>query len=322
MARPMKKEIFIFLFLLIATSIEAGLYKTLKRGLETCKVYKSVHRKELVEITQELLASDRVHLDVKEAIQNKGRRVFLFEYPSDGMHIKGYISFVPSAAEQNLLVFIRGGSGIYEIKSPGDRSNFWGEHTIISSTYRGGPSPGRDEFGGRDVIDVKHLVDHIPKIEEQLGLCFTQREKIAVGFSRGGMQLFLALTRFPELATYFNRAVSVCGVLDLEQFLEKNPLISCLIRFCLFQKIDQNWKDMRNPLKLCHAYPKELPLLIIQSTNDPLIDPSVGKEMVGRLKAQNISVTYREKEGAAHCHHSLCEFIDQWLLSSEEADCS
>ena len=316
----MKKGIFALLFLVFATHAEANLFTTIKQGLKTCEMYKSVHRKELVEITEELLASDSVHLDVKRLILEKGRRVFLFEYPSDGMQIKGYISFVPKAQEQNLLVFMRGGSGVYDVKSPGDRINFWGDHTIISSTYRSGPSPGRDEFGGRDVVDVKNLVDHIPRLEQQLGISFTQKEKIAVGFSRGGMQLFLALKRFPELGDYFDRAVSVCGVLDLEHFSKGNPFFARLIRFTLLQRINQSWIDARNPLKICHTFPKGLPLLVIQGTNDQLVALSEGKEMVSRLRAQGVSVSYREKEGVSHCHHSFGETVNEWLLSSARAE--
>lgn len=310
--------LFLSVFLVLASPFtEAGFLNTITRGLKTAQLYQRVDRKDLVEITEELLSLDSVHAEVKQAILEKGRRVFLFEYPSDGMKIKGYLSFVPKEQREHLLVYFRGGSGIYLINSPGNRTNFLGNHTIISSTYRSGPSPGCDEFGGADVVDSKHLLEYIPILEEKLQTSFTEKEKIAVGWSRGGMQMFLAFDRFPEMHAYFDRAISVSGVLDLEHFLQHNPFIKKLIRYGLFQKINQEWIDQRNPLKNCDLFPKSLPLLVLQGTDDDMIDLSVGKKMVDQLKSKGCCVDYHEMEGTGHCHHTMGSAIVDWVASSK-----
>lgn len=305
----------VFLLLFDFTIVEAGVFRSLKEGLSTYNFYMKVHHKEIVDVTNDLIKYKQLDPVVEKAIRIKGRRVFLFEYPSGDMKVKGYVSFVPSCKKQKLLIFVRGGSGIYRIRFPGNRANFWGDHTIISTTYRGGPSPGRDEFGGSDVEDLKCLIDFIPSLEKKLGKVFTAKEKIAVSFSRGAMQFFSVLKQHPELKLFFNRAVSVCGLLDLEDFLNTHPSFEKMIRLFLLQKPSQEWKDLRNPVHNAVHFPKNLPLLIVQGGKDKIIDSKVGKNMFKRLKSLGCLVEYQENSEAGHCSHVLDSLILDWIDS-------
>lgn len=303
----------LILVLLSCSVLQANLIDRIKRGLEIAHIYNRVERKGLLEITDDVLASEKVDEEMKETIRSQKRRLFLFEYPSDGLMIKGYISFVPDCENHDLMLYLRGGSGLYEIRSPAHPTSFWGSNTVIGTTYRGGPSPGCDTFGGKDVADVKHLVEFLPELEKKLGVTFTQKKKIAVGFSRGGMQVFLALSRYPEFSSYFDGAASICGVLDLDQFLKCNQDIAKLLRVVLWQKMDQKWLDFRSPLANAASFPKDLPFLIIQSTHDHLVDLKAGHSMVKALKAHGANVEYHEIEGAIHCPLKAGQVILDWL---------
>lgn len=313
MAQSIFKIILGFALFCSCMCLEAGLVRTIRCGLNTSRLYKKVKGRELVEITDDLLASGRLDPQVERAIRNRGRRVFLFEYPSDGRQIKGYISFVPQAENQKLLVLLRGGSGIYLIRSPESSINFLDDHTVISTTYRGGPSPGRDEFGGADVADVKHLVDFIPILEKKLDLKITSREKVAIGFSRGAMQLFVALKRYPDLGAYFDRAIVVSGLLDFERFLTDHPFAKRMIHFFLHQRPTQEWISARNPMCHVDCYPNDLPLLVVQGGGDSLIEPSMGKAMVQKLKDRGCQVEYCEHPTAGHCSQRLNPMVLDWL---------
>ena len=78
--------------------------------LEFAKFYELPEGRDLGEITDKLLSSHLVKERQKQAIRDFDRRFFVFHYPSDGLKIKGIISFVSSPHEHPMLVLLRGGN--------------------------------------------------------------------------------------------------------------------------------------------------------------------------------------------------------------------
>ncbi len=301
----------------VLTDIPADMQIT-NYDLEAVRVIQQVDGKGLLEITDSLLVSEHVAQETKDLIQDKQRRIFLFEYPSDGLQIKGYVSFVPSCEKQPLLVFLRGGAEIYSINHPAHKSSFMKDYTVIATTYRGGVSPGKDEFGGKDVNDVNALVEFIPQLEKLLGQTFSNKEKYLLGWSRGGMEMFLALAQFPNLQTYFDKAVSMSGLLDLKQFLNDRPDACMMLEHGLGFSLVPKLVKKRNPIRYVKAIKTKIPLLILQGSDDKMISPKVGHAMLKTLKKRGHKVDYIEVEGGDHCLYNTpnsLDLVSDWLES-------
>lgn len=274
-------------------------------GLKACTIYKAVEGKGHLEITHAL--QEDASLD---------RRFVLFEYPSKDLLVKGYISYVPSCAKEPLVVFLRGGGLLFGLKSPANPYSFFGNYTVVGTTYRGGVSQGFDEYGGADVHDVKALIDFLPQLERKLGIQFTNKEKYLVGRSRGGMQMFLALIRYPELQHYFSKAIAVSGILDLKEYLKERKEMETILKTHFKYDGSSEWIKKRNPIEHIHQIRKELPILIVQGTDDIRVSLQTGYNMLNALKKRGCAVEYLEIDGASHSLKNIEENVDlliQWL---------
>ncbi len=272
-----------------------------KRCLEYLKFYEMPENQNFVDITENVLNSPLVHKDQKKSIRALNRKFFVFRYPSDGLKIKGLISFVKEA--QQTLLFLRGGNKIFGIVNPGMPLMCAKDYTIIATMYRGGAGEGTDEFGGEDLNDVKNLINFIPHLEKELGISIQTNNMFLLGASRGGMQMFLALARFPELQTRFSKIVSLCGLLDMEQHINARPDMEEMFgeEFGLIKGSNEEaWINKRNPLLAVEKIRKDLPILIIQGTADNRINLQEGYNMVRRLQTQGNQAIYWEIEGGNH----------------------
>ena len=286
---------------------------------EYAKFYEIPANTELKDITEDILQSPYVKDTQKKTIQQLNRRIFVFTYPSDGLKIKGVISFIPDSQEHPLLVFLRGGNKILGIVNPGSDLMCFDRYTVISTMYRDGVSEGKDEFGSNDVNDVKNLIDFIPELKNKLNLSFQDKKTYLLGRSRGGMQMFLALARFPEIQNRFSKVVSLSGLLDIRQNIASRPDMEEMFvkDFGLEKGInEEEWINKRDPLLTVDSIQSHLPILIIQGTNDNRVSLAEGYNMVSKLQMAGKNVTYLEVKGAKHCLIELEEKVDlirQWL---------
>ena len=289
---------------------------------EYAKFYEMPADVELKDITDELLQSSYVKDAQKKSIQKFNRRILVFTYPSDGFKIKGLISFVPDTENHPLLVFLRGGNRIFGILNPASDLMCFEHYTVISTMYRGGVSEGEDEFGGNDVNDVKNLMDFIPKLENTLNLSFQNKKTYLLGGSRGGMEMFLTLARFPQLQNQFSTIVSLSGMLDMRQCIaSRADMEEMFIKdFGLERGVnEEEWINKRDPLLTVDYIQSQLPILIIQATDDNRVSLAEGYSMVSKLQIAGKNVTYWEIEGAKHCLSNIEERVDlilNWLPDS------
>lgn len=275
---------------------------------EYAKFYATPSDTDFYEITSAILASPYVLDAQKNSIRTFGRRTFVFSYPSDGLKVKGLISFTPEANQKPLLFFLRGGTENWGIINPGADYMCPENYSIIATLYRGGVSQGKDEFGGEDVDDVKNLIEYIPVLENKLAAKFQSEKMFLIGGSRGGMQMFLALTRFPELQQRFRKIVSLSGILDMRQcIMSRSDMRQMFTNQFGFQEgvNDEEWINKRDPLLIAAQISSDLPILIIQGTADLRVSLLEGYRMVERLEDAGKQVSYLEIEGAEHCLSNL-----------------
>lgn len=264
------------------------------------------------EITAELLASDLLSEARKQLIVAQGRRFFLFTYPSEGVMVKASISFVQESHEKRTLVNLRGGNRLFGLPSPASDISCMGDFTVLTTAYRGGVSDGIDEFGGAEVHDVKALIAFIPELEEQLGIQIQSEKMFLLGSSRGGMQMFLALGRYPELQGRFTKIAALSGLLDLRATMADRPDMKQMFieDFGLIEGVnEEEWIAQRDPLLAVEKIRTDLPILIIQTTDDLRVELREGYQMVEKLTELGHAVTYWEFDGG-HCLADRADRID------------
>lgn len=280
--------------------------------------YKMSEGVEWKDITKEVLSSKLVNDNQKKAIQETGRRIWVFNYPSDGLKIKALISFVPDLQNNPLLILLRGGNREFGILKPGCDLLCMERYTVLTTLYRGGLSEGLDEFGVNDVNDVKNLINFIPDLEDKLNLNLNQK-MFLLGCSRGGLQMFLTLARFPELQQRFAKAVSLSGILDLRQLIKaRADMKQMFIKdFGLIDgDNDLEWINKRNPLCIADDISPSLPILIIQGTCDQRVGLEQGERMYRKLRSLKKNATYWKIEGGKHCLNNMnnrSKLILDWL---------
>lgn len=265
---------------------------------------------EIRDITDKLLASTDTHPKVKSQIQSSNRKFYLFNYPSGGIKVKGYISFTPNSVNKPLLIVLRGGMDLMGIMNPASDFSTHGDYSVLATAYRGTIFEGTDEFGGADVLDVKTLIDFFPKVQETLGIDLRPSKTFMLGGSRGAMQMILALTRYPELQNKVDKIVALSGLFNLPKWFEKaNPY---------FDKYkDPTGKYPNNPIKVVTQIRKDLPFLIIQGTKDTVVPLNQGKEMLNLLKRSQHAVDYFERTEGTHTLSNFpfirMGYITAWL---------
>ncbi len=289
------------------------------QSVEYAQFYALTEGVHLKEITAELLSSAFIKEGQKQILRKLNRRVFVFTYPSDGLKIKGLISFVSEPQHNPTLLFLRGGNRTFGITNPASDLMSVGDYTVITTTYRGGVSEGHDEFGGRDVDDVKNLILFLPELAKQLDLPFKQEKMFLLGRSRGGMEMFLTLARFPELQARFAKIVSLSGLLDLRETIAKRPDMKQMFIDDFGLVVGSNeeqWISWRDPQLTASKIDPTLPILIIQGTDDNRVSLAEGYHMVSQLQSHGCHVSYLEIKGADHClanQDNYVALILDWL---------
>lgn len=283
------------------------------------KLYDLKPSESLRDITEEVYSYPETKQHSKEAIRQFNRKIYLFEYPSDGLKVKGFISFTHSKEKQPLLILLRGGNREWGLINPGIDFAVYENMTVLSTTYRGGVSEGSDEFGGDDVNDVKNLVEFIPTLQNNLS--FPSIEKMfMLGMSRGGMEMFLTLARYPSIQKSIDKIVSLSGLLNLElQIQHRHDMKEMFIKdFGLIEGHENSWINKRNPILMASFIDKSLPILIVQGTLDNRVSLEEGRIMTKTLQKHGNRVSYMELEGD-HCLKSLqnrTNLVFDWLVNN------
>ncbi len=293
----------------------------LKRGEENAKLYDLKPNETLKNINEELLAHPHTSDAVKKTITDKTHQYYIFSYFSDGLKVKGYIS-IPNKLNgpMPLIILLRGGNRLFGLPIPGQLS-IQSDYVVVTTTYRGGVSEGKDEFGGKDVNDVVNLIDQLPVLEKALKIKFHDKDKFMIGMSRGGMELFLALNRYPEIQTKIRKVVSISGLLNLGSAIQdRSEFKKMLIEDFGLTEDEKGlqWVIYRNPIQNTAHISKQLPIMIAQGTKDTRVCLKEGYDMLQVLHDRGHDVTYVEIEGGDHVLQNTPDFMNvlfDWLKS-------
>lgn len=255
------------------------------------------------DITQEVLESSNTSSNAKDSIVKHRRRIIVFSYPSEGLKIKGFLSYTPDPKTHPLVILFRWGNQTFALMNPGLDLATYGDYTVISSTLRGGVSEGTDEFGGADVNDMKSLMDYIPVLARRLKIEINPHCTFMIGPSRGGLEMFLTLSRYPELQNRVTKVVALSAILDLHRQIhdrtaDMQPMFEQAFGLTHLNK-DQ-WITHRDPLSSISLIKKTLPILIVQGGRDPRISLKEGYRMRDALKKSGHDVSYWEVPTGNH----------------------
>lgn len=292
---------------------------SMKRAVQVASLYEIPEGQDILDITDKLLESSWMTKSAKNKIRRSKRRFFVFIYPSDGLRIKGFVSFITNSQAQPLIYQIRGGNKMLGLPNPASDLALLGDCSVVGTTLRDGVSEGKDEFGGSDVNDIKNLMEFIPELEKMVDHSLQNPKEYMVAYSRGGMEMFLLLGRFPHLQRRISKVVSMSGLLDIRFCMEdRADMKEMFIKdFGLNDKNQEEWIFLRDPLLTVHQIQKDLPILIVQGTNDLRIPLNGGLKMVGALKNRGCKVEYWEIKGGDHCLYNqknISKLIIQWLV--------
>ncbi len=297
--------------------LNSSYIKSINRSKMSASIYELNPGETIKEITQALYIHPNTSEIVKNSISQKNHRYFVFSYPSDGLNVKGYLS-LPGNLQRPipLIILLRGGAGLFGLPHPGIFSAQEG-YAVVSTTYRGGVSEGRDEYGGDDVNDVVNLFNYLPVLEQIFQISFHPNNKYMVGYSRGGMELFLTLGRYPEIQQRIKKVASITGQLNLTNTIQARPYLRKYYEdnFGLVEN-DKEWFVKRQPITYASRISKFLPIMIAQGSEDKRICLSEGYDLLQTFHDLGHLITYVEVEGGDHVLNNSSDFIPvlmDWL---------
>lgn len=316
------KKIFLLFSMIFTLTLSAATTEEMKvdnQKIENysekiASLYQLNDQQTLKNVTADVLASPYTKESAKESILKYHRQIYVFKYPSDGLSVYGFISFTPHHANQPLEVLFRGGNRTFGLLNPGDDLATYQDFTVISSVLRGGISEGQDEFGVADLADTKNLIEYIPTLEKLLHIQIQPSHTFALGESRGGMEMFLALARYPELQDRFDKVISLSGLLDMNKLINSRDDMKQMFidEFGLQPGVnDEQWIAARNPIAKISLLKKSLPILIVQGTHDQRVDLTEGRDMTQKLEQNGNTVTYWEISGGDHSLTNAPQVLDQ-----------
>lgn len=295
--------------------------KLLKIYQEYAKFYEIPEGSDLHEITEDLLNNPYVMPAQKQSIKLFNRRCFIFSYLSGDVKVKSAISFTPNSAKNPFLLSLRGGNRIFGLTNPGEDFMCLENYTVLSPTYRGGICEGSDLFGGEDVTDIKTCLDYLPALERKLKVKLNYEKIYLLGSSRGGMQMFLFLARFPEEQSRIMKMVSLSGLLDINLcYHSRTDMRELFVKeFGLVEGVnEQEWLRLRDSLLASEKLQHPIPVLIIQGTDDNRVSLEQGYNMIEKLQDLGIPVSYIEVEGGKHCLSNIknrVNYVLNWIES-------
>lgn len=218
------------------------------------------------------------------ASRHRGQvEIFKIKYLSDGLKIVGFVLMpagVKAGAGRPAIVYNRGGIGdshkidldtlAYLCLLPAHG------YVVVASQYRGsGGSEGSESYLDKDVEDVRHILTLAKSLE------YVDPERVGIlGFSRGAAVTYQLLREQVEI-----RAAGVMGcATDFVDAYDKLPLYRPFLEAVFHgtpltakaeytRRSPSYWPDKIN-----------VPLLIIQGTDDHHVPPAQVREFARKLK--------------------------------------
>lgn len=229
-------------------------------------------------------------------------------YMSDGLKVKGYLTYPKKPGKYPCIIWNRGGALEFGAINPFRAAAMQGQlakkgYVVIATQYRGnGGSEGQEEWGGKDINDVLNLI----KVLEEIPQADTERIGM-FGGSRGGMMTYIALSKTDRLKA----GAVLAGPADFEASIKSRPSLENFM-FDLVEGYEQNKEQeiyKRSPIKWVDKFPKDVPILIMHGNADWRVKSTQSLNMALELDKHRIPYRLLIFEGA---DHGLTEFRKQY----------
>jgi dipeptidyl aminopeptidase/acylaminoacyl peptidase len=237
-------------------------------------------------------------------------------YASDGLKVKGYLAVPKTGEHLPCVIWNRDGNRAFRAITNREAVSVLGAlakrgYVVVASQYRGSPgSDGRDELGGGDVDDVLNLLpllESLPRADpSRVGM---------VGWSRGGMMTYLALSRTTRIAA----AVVGSGISDLFDWLEKRRDMESAFETLIagFHEKREETLAARSAIRWPEKLAPQTAILILAGARDWSVSPQQSLDLAGALLARHHPFRLVVLEGAGHDFREQKEEADReiagWL---------
>jgi dipeptidyl aminopeptidase/acylaminoacyl peptidase len=203
-------------------------------------------------------------------------------YLSDGLRVRGYLAYPRQGENIPCVIYNRGGNRAFgafdDVSAALTLVPLAAEgYFVVASQYRGnGGGEGREEFGGGDLNDVLNLIPLL----EQLPRADATRIGM-IGWSRGAMMTYLALTRTDRIAG----AIVGGGEGDLRAALDRRPEMRRVYKDLIpgFADDVKGTLDARSVAQWPEKLHKSTPILILHGSADWRVDPGQALLVARRL---------------------------------------
>ena len=246
------------------------------------------------------------------------------KYLSEGLKIEGFVAQPIVEGKYPCIIFCRGGGGELSKIDWWDTTVFSQlaskGYVVIASQYCGtSGSEGKDEFGGKDVLDVINLIPTLANIPS------ADTSRIGMlGVSRGSIMIYKSLQTLtnikaavinsggPDLFDAFNRKDGA----EWDSYYAKTiPDYSKNKDLALQERSATFW-----PEKIC----KTTPLLILHGTSDWRISIDANLKFVDKLVKLKHPVRFVMYEGGVHVLKNanptkdimIMDFFDKYLKNN------
>lgn len=221
-------------------------------------------------------------------------------YLSDGLKVKCYLAVPKKGDKLPCVIFNRGGNrefgALTDVRAAVilGRVASWG-YVVAASQYRGNAGgEGKEEFGGKDVNDVLHLIpllETFPRADaKRIGM---------YGWSRGGMMTYLALTKTDRIAA----AVVGSGAADAFDTIKRRPEMEKNVFAELipnYDKLKEAALIARSAVRWPERLHKQTPILLLHGGADWRVDPTEALTMATRLYESKHPFRFVFFEGGDH----------------------
>jgi dipeptidyl aminopeptidase/acylaminoacyl peptidase len=150
----------------------------------------------------------------------------------------------------------------------------------------------RRDWGGDDLKDIEAAAQYLQKLPD------VNRERIGLyGRSYGGFAILSAAARLPQ---YWRAAVDVVGVSNLVTFLRSAPAFWKTFLKTWLGDPDEDAEFLIQRSPITYADQVRCPMLVIQGAKDPRVVKAESDQMVEKMRAAGVDVTYYVDEHSGH----------------------
>lgn len=238
---------------------------------------------------------------------------YKFTYLSDYCEVKGYISLpldcIKNSTPAKCILYNRGGNSNIGLLSDESTAVICAStnRIVIASQYRGADGgTGNDEFGGKDLNDVKTLIDMCEntfKFADMNDFCIA-------GVSRGGMMSYMTARTDSRI----KGIIAISAVSDLEKAYEEREDMKNLLQNSIGGSPTDLPDEYEKRSAICWADEIKVPVLMIHSKLDEMVPYSQAESLNAEFEKNNLDCTFITYDDDVHgLHNEDAEKINNWI---------